>query len=223
MPRTYKKRRKRYGRKRKHYYRNKGPRNMPLTRTLKAQFRYQQSFNLDAAVITPGTYVFRANGMYDPDASFGGHQPRGFDQLIGVLYDHYVVIGVVATVYFHNTDTTQGQMVGIAVRDTATAVTTINDYLESGNMKYAVCSDSSAGQSTRRVSYKLNPNKFLGRSKPLSDPQLKGSNSADPVEGVYFHVFAGAVDQGVNPGPVQCTIMLTYTAVCIEPKQPAQS
>lgn len=34
---------------------------------------------------------YRANGMYDPEVAVGGHQPFGFDQLMG-QYHHFTVI-----------------------------------------------------------------------------------------------------------------------------------
>lgn len=38
-------------------------------------------------------HQFNANSLYDPDFTFTGHQPRGFDQLM-TLYQSYTVTGV---------------------------------------------------------------------------------------------------------------------------------
>ena len=58
----------------------------------KVRLRYVQTFSLDAPGSGIATRYFRANGMFDPDASVGGHQPLYFDQYMAG-YDHYTVIG----------------------------------------------------------------------------------------------------------------------------------
>lgn len=44
------------------------------------------------AANTNASFLFRGNGMFDPDYQVGGQQPMGFDQWAG-LYRHYRVIG----------------------------------------------------------------------------------------------------------------------------------
>ena len=50
------------------------------------------------------TQTFRGNGLYDPDYSGVGHQPRGFDQWAN-LYQAYYVYKVQINIYLGNTDT----------------------------------------------------------------------------------------------------------------------
>ena len=58
---------------------------------VKTKLRYVEYFTLNpAAAGLPATHVFSANGLYDPNITGVGHQPRGFDQLMA-LYDHYYV------------------------------------------------------------------------------------------------------------------------------------
>ena len=92
----------------------------PLPMTQKAKFNYFNGFNLDVgAVGIPASYVFSANGLYDPNITGIGHQPRGFDQLMA-LYDHYVVIGVRAILTVHGSDTGNGTICGMYVKDNST-------------------------------------------------------------------------------------------------------
>ncbi len=51
-------------------------------------YHYQISI---APGINTGDKVINANSLYDPDAAIGGHQPTGFDQLMG-LYKYYRVM-----------------------------------------------------------------------------------------------------------------------------------
>lgn len=197
--------------------------NSPLSTKLKVVMPYQATFNLNPGIGTIGVHVFSLNSLYDPDVTGIGHQPRGFDQLVGVLYDHYVVILTAIQVDFHNTDTTQAQIVSVTVKDNVTLESTMNDYMESGRTSYSVVSGANSGKAMARIRMTINPNKFLGRSHPLSDPQLKGSASGSPLEGCYFHIAAGPVDGTVDGSPIQCNVMLVYTAILIEPRTPGIS
>lgn len=64
---------------------------MPKTR--RAILRYTEHVtSITSTVGALGSYVFRANGCYDPNYTSTGHQPMGFDQW-AALYNHYVVLG----------------------------------------------------------------------------------------------------------------------------------
>lgn len=198
------------------------PRNRLLGSTRKVEFVYTDSFQLDPTVLATGVYRFRANCCYDPNQSGVGHQPRGFDQLMA-LYDHFVVIGSTINVIAHNTDGVNAQILGIALRDATSGPSLNNDYLEAGNTSTCVLSPASAGGCVGQVSMACNPNKFLGRSSPMSDPELKGSASSSPVEQAYFHVFAAPVNAGIDSGIVTCRVTLRFTTILLEPKLPNES
>jgi len=193
----------------------------PLMRMQKVTMRYQ-----GGVALSPGfsgvtaTHVFTANGMFDPDNTGVGHQPRGFDQLM-VLYDHYVVIATKITVDFiPSSGTSVNGEVGVALRD-SNSVDDSNDYIEGGNCMYSYMSGN-GGYQTRLV-YQVNPNKFLGRSKPLADPDCKGSSSTNPAELAFFHVFATNPVGGEVLQPVCACVLIEYTAILIEPRVPTQS
>jgi len=50
--------------------------------------RYSDYFQLTTTSGAVSTYVFAANGLYDPNITGTGHQPMGFDQLLQ-FYNHY--------------------------------------------------------------------------------------------------------------------------------------
>ncbi len=197
----------------------------PIRRTTKANFVINQQLNLDAIAGTPATFLVRANDISDPFPSIGppDPRPRGVNQLLGTLYDHFVVIGSSIEVTFHNTDTTQGQIVLISQRDSTAVETTMKGYMEDSHSRYEVCSDATAGQSTKTIKMNMNPPKFLGRSKPLADPELKGSLNNTPDEIAFYHIAVGALDLTVNPVPVQCNILVRYIAILFEPTNPPPS
>lgn len=54
-------------------------------------------FGKSLAAVTNNSFLFRGNGLFDPDVQVGGQQPMGFDQW-AALYRHYRVIGSKITV-----------------------------------------------------------------------------------------------------------------------------
>lgn len=209
------KRRKRFSKKLKRYRHLKSP--LPTKLLVKLKYYDFISINPGAGVF--GNYVFSANGMYDPNITGSGHQPRGFDQLMA-MYDHYVVIKSAISVVTHQLSTTPGgSRTVLTLQDNASLYGSDNDIMEWKNRKFVTMA---TGSKPGVLRHKFN-NKFLGRSKPLSDSQLKGSNAANPVEQAYYHVYWYNPKATVNPGDTNFSINISFTAVLIEPKQPAQS
>ena len=195
----------------------------PLGTKQYANFRYH-----DQITLTPGTgasavHVFSANGLYDPDISGVGHQPRGFDQVMA-LYDHFVVIGskITATISAISGETLS-TLCGISLRDGSTAETDPNDYMEGGSTISRMLSVDGGSRSISTMKMGYSPKRFLGRSHPLADPQLKGSSSSDPEESAFFHVWAAPATSSGDQGPLDCVVTIDYLAVFIEPKDVSQS
>ena len=68
----------------------------------------------------------------------------------------------------------------------------------------------------------VDPNKFLGRSKPMADPHLKFSTISNPTEGAFWHVFA-AGGYAEDPGNYNINVLIEYEVILVEPKVPTQS
>lgn len=219
------------GRKRKTYRRKKrqavsiptGNRPTLLGDKIKVNTKYYNSALLDAAGVTAvSVNVYSANGLYDPDVTGVGHQPRGWDEMIN-LYDHAVVINCAIRTDFSmqesDTEANIPSLVGMCVLDSAT-IRTANDYMEARDTTYAII--NVAANSVKKLTMNVNPNKFLGRSKPLSDPNLKNNASSNPSEQCYIHVFTFS-PSGEDPKRVIASTKLEYTSIYIEPKNPIQS
>lgn len=177
-----------------------------------------------------GTHVFSANGIYDPNITGTGHQPRGYDQL-SLMYDHYVVIGSKISIKFVADKDVSPNLftVGVAVKDSATVQATANDYIEGRVVRFTNLQTNIYNYPSKtQLSIKCSPKKFLGRSKLLADPELKGvtgniGTGSNPSEGVYYHIFAQPVSSSTNPVPINIQVFIEYLVIWIEPKQPAQS
>lgn len=192
--------------------------NTPLPKTLKVKMVYSDypSLNIGAGG-APATHVYRASDLYDPDLTGVGGQPRGFDQLM-TLYDHFVVIGSKITVKLGAVAATQPVFFSVNLKDTGSADANIETTTESA---YA-CWDLVNPYGPSSTLVQTYSPKFLGRSKPLSDPDLKGSDSASPAENAFYHVVVGsptATDEAV----LAPFVVIEYTAILIEPKRPPAS
>lgn len=185
----------------------------------KVTFKYSDFFSLNPALAGFASYVFCANGVYDPNITGVGHQPRGFDQLMA-LYDHFVVIHskITATAMEATSTDKTNKWLALTLQDDSTPFAFSNDIFECRHTKWKpMYKDVPVGNLTMEFN-----NGFLGRSKPLSDPELKGSVSANPTETAFYIVYYGT-DGGDDPGPVTCRVDIEYTVVLIEPKTPAGS
>ena len=169
------------------------------------------------AVLNVGQRV-SCNGLFDPDKTGIGHQPMGFDQVMP-LYDHYVVIGAKITIQFTNEGDVVPAQVGCYINDATTSLTSVDEICENGYNKSMVLGVRGQSDSTKTMVVKLNPNKFLGRTKPLADPQLKGTITANPAEECYFDIWASPNDGVSTMGSVIARYTVEYVALFIEPRK----
>lgn len=192
--------------------------NTPLPTKLKATLRYFDFPTLDIGVAgAPATHVYSASDLYDPDRTGAGGQPRGFDQLMA-LYDHFVVIGSKCVMKLGSAANTNPVYIAIDLKDTASPDSNLVATGESSFMSWDL--HSPAGATTTLVQT-YSP-KFLGRSYPLSDPDLKGSDAASPDENGFYHIMAASPFQTNEAAVVPC-VVVEYTAMFIEPKRPSAS
>lgn len=192
---------------------------VPLKSKHMATLRYfEPNFTLDPGLAgLAANYIFSANGLYDPNITGTGHQPLGFDQLMA-MYNHYVVIGAVIKVQFWNEDATFTQLVSLSIQASATAPITATNLIEQGRCKWLTLGVANSGTDRGVLTLKVNPTKFLGRSKPLSDPDLKGDSSNNPAEQAYFTLLCTPNNNTQNSSQVRCSATIDYTVMFIEPK-----
>lgn len=163
----------------------------PMPRTLRTTLRYydfSHALNPSAGGAA-ATYVFSANGLFDPDITGVGHQPVGFDQLMA-FYDHYTVVGAKITVDFQNNDTTNESIVGVSLRDDSTTTISPYEIVESGAIDTRWLTPLGKDGCKARITMASTTANYLGRKDVMSDPELKGSAAANPGEQYFFHLTA---------------------------------
>lgn len=219
----YSRRKRKYNRNRRNTATNTGPMT-PIGRSFKSTMKYNETQTLSSGLGALAVAAYSANGLFDPSISLIGHQPMGFDQIMP-LYDHYCVIGSMLRVDFINTtptsisDTQEPIIVGIQISDRAdTTITTLDRMLEQPAVKYTTLLPSISNGAKKTLYIKCNPNKYLGKSKPLSDDTTNGSIVANPVEQVYYKLFAQNLSQSTEAFSVQANISIMYTSIFHEPK-----
>lgn len=195
-----------------------------LGTTTRATLRYSENVAIASAAVNEGvgTYVFTANGAWDPNITGGGSQPRGFDELMA-LYDHYTVTASRVKVRFTNTATSR-PYVGIVVRDTPTAVPDAKNFFEASDSKITekVLGRLGEGNESCAMTHSVNVAKYLGRKSAMSDPELKGGATRNPTEQVYYHINCVNMANS-SSSAVDAIVTLEYDLVLHEPKTPLAS
>lgn len=183
-----------------------------------AVLRYSDRFQLNAGTGgVPAVKRYWSNGIFDPDVDLGGHQPRGFDQLM-TIYDHAIVTKAVIKVYADNNAEASGILVGVAHRDQSTVALDFRDYLEWGPKKTMWLSSKDSGPSAKQLEYTVYPPKYLGYDDPF-ESELKNDAGNNPDEGTYFHVFAYPGNEG-DALPINVLVEIEYHTWFIEHKLP---
>jgi len=179
--------------------------------------------DLTAGIGTMAVNVFSANGVYDPNTTGAGHQPRGFDQLMA-MFNHYTTVrGTIHVTFLNYGGVAEAGNVGICLRDAAGPASLVNTYLEDRHVTTAIIKQVTAGDYPDPItlSFSFDAKRFLGRKDPMSDPDLKGSITSNPAEAAYYHVFYKPTLSLASS--IQCQVTIFYDCFLTEPTQPAQS
>lgn len=160
------------------------------------------------------SYVFSANGLYDPDITSIGHQPMGFDQMM-VSYEHYTVIYAQMTATFKNTSATFCS-IGLSVQPSPTPISTIDTLLEYGALEKDILEYKGVSGSVKTLTTRCDLRKINGRNNIVDDTDLQGSSGANPLEQTYFMV--SIWDAGGSTVTAQVDVVIDFTAVFMEPR-----
>ncbi len=161
---------------------------------IKQMLYYDSRFELTGAGGILQVHYFRANDVFDPDATGVGHQPVGFDQAM-LFWEQFAVFSSKITVNFRS-NTADGIRVGVFLSPDQTNPS-IQELMENGY----VTSDVVVGTNSIGLGYHTfkrvdmtcsNVKYFQMRSKEeyFANPNFIGTAASSPTELVYFGVFA---------------------------------
>lgn len=195
----------------------------PAPKSMRVVLRYAESLiTVDGgAAGTSDAYVFSANGLFDPNITGTGHQPRGFDQYMA-LYTSYVVVASRITVNYQPAIAeTVNQMVGLAPIALAAENTDPKDYMEAqGNVYTFLRPGTSASSKTLKVEVDLKS--WFNIKNMVDDDLVRGDQTQNPSKQLYYHVWASAV-QASNPSAVDCNVVIDYDVIFFGPAEPSSS
>jgi len=163
----------------------------PPSTVRRGQLYYEYQLVMGTTLGVPTSYVFSANGAFDPNITGTGHQPMGFDQMMS-LYDQYCVMSSSIQVTFAGLSTSVAR-VALMLYDQPVASTDPSRLVENGLAKMGVLATSAAVNahySVCTLNLHCDVGKYFG--VPFSElkvnPSFIGTAAANPTEQVYFIV-----------------------------------
>jgi len=182
--------------------------------------RYVENLTISAvAGAGQQNYLFKCNGMYDPNETGTGHQPIYFDQLT-TLYDHYCVIGSKITVRFTQAGLNNpATHLMLRVDDDTNVPTNTQETMEQNGAKFKLLPAGSPYTVT--LTNKWSAKKYFGGAV-LANNELQGSATSDPTEKSYFQIAVRPMD-GASAIDVHMQVTIEYIAVWKELKNIAGS
>jgi hypothetical protein len=170
-------------------------------------------------------YVFSANGLYDPNITSTGHQPMGFDQLMA-LYEQYYVVSSTITVRFSAFQSLLPVPVALYLSPDASVLTSATQLVENGLCKSVLLpgfSGTLSPVSTLTLNCDIPRYYRRTRAAMLNDPELAGTAAANPTEQVYYIITAWQALGDTATTTIHFDVILSYDVVFTEPRKLAIS
>lgn len=196
---------------------------MPIfpVRTSK-RLRYSTFVPLTSTSGAVTSWVFSANGLFDPDISGTGHQPMGFDQMM-LFYNHYCCTWAKMTIVANCMSTTAGAQIVLRQDASSTPITVIDRLLEMGGSVSTHLDVFGSNNSQKELSLIINTPKLQGitNEAALSDNQLRGDSANNPVEQSYFHL--QLFNSFGDTTSCRVDVIIEYISYFMEPRDQIQS
>lgn len=173
--------------------------------------RYTDRVVITANAGASTSYVYSCNGMYDPYTSGTGVQPYYFDQL-SAIYRHYTVLKSKCTIRLVPISATSSPACfTLYLNDDSTVTYTNADRAaENPTAVYKILPIGGGGVETvLRKSWDAKEHFGPG---VISDPNLQGTDSANPTEQQHYTFMTNALD-GTSSVVYHGIITIDYDAV----------
>ncbi len=225
----------------------KVPRNrLAFPQSMKTKLRYSERVEFTPTSTAVIVATFRGNGLNDPYADLGGHQPRGFDQFMDI-YQKYTVLSSTCTAQFmyegydgpslkasagnltQNRSSTDNVPAltpvccGLHKGMEALAAGTYTEQIEKERTQWGYI--TGAGGEIMTLSGKGSSREMFGKKYSIGAEGYSATENTDPTEQWKWEVWAGRVsdDYPQEQVKVVCNVVLTYDCVFTEPKTLAAS
>lgn len=192
----------------------------------KQAFPLQQSCTLkycEQRAVTPigglTFYQLVANGLFDPNATGGGHQPMYFDTYMGIYNHYHVMKSRIKITALPNSTNTSPWLACIYVDDDTSIVSSFEQALEQKATSKAV-TWLPAASNPMPMYLSWDAKKYFGPS-PQTNPELQGTAATNPTEKSYFTFVAQ--DTALSTSAYTVLIEIEYDVIFDELKTQPQS
>lgn len=174
-----------------------------LPKAIFTKLNYSEQISMSSVTVTPGSYFFQLNSIYDPNTSGVGHQPYMRDTYSS-LYSDYTVTGALVRL----TVSTGGSPATVTMRPNPGTGTITNIPLEAerGAARLTVTT-------AKPVSKKMYVSmaQFFGQTRNiiLTDDIYSAAMGTSPTEGCYLGLAVLAADEATSI-TVYIDIKITY-------------
>lgn len=185
--------------------------------TARKLLQYYTTSTITSGASSAGTYVFSANGCFDPDITGSGGQPMGFDQM-NVFFNHYTVLRSRIRVVFMTNSTNLRVTAALSTSGSSTAVTSIETLVENGDLTFQVLEYAGAFGGTATLKRAVDVGRFQGIPLTINDPDMRGDSASNPAEQVYYHL---SVWNSASATVVTCDFqaLIEYDVIFHEPRK----
>jgi len=169
----------------------------PIPKQFYNTMKYSEMVSFNLGITSLGSYLFSANGLYDPNISGTGHQPMYFDQLTA-LYDHYTVLKSKIKMTLLSTNGWTGSVVmSLGTDDDTTLVAAASHVIWERPTFKTKLMNPAVEPSQCVLTNSWDAKKVFG-GDPQSKNELSGSSSANPTEQTYWVVYCDALPAGIS-------------------------
>lgn len=188
---------------------------------LQVKLRYADTFSLVSTGVNQRQ--FSMNGLFDPDLTGVGHQPRGFDQWMS-LYARYRVYYAKAFARFMNNSATNGVNVALVMsNDGSPGITTRVDMYEYPYSK-ATLIPQLGSNNIKILKMGNSLRKILSEDKAgIQDMEYAGTPTANPSIQGYIYTYAEDSVTGANNVNTELDMLIIYYCEFFGRNVPGQS
>jgi hypothetical protein len=176
--------------------------------SIKVKLRYTSSYTHTHTTGTMQSWAFRGNSVYDPDYTYTGHQPVGFDEL-SAFYDHYRVTSSHMEAFCSSL--TANVPIAVVVFPSR-ALSGQSDYLaslESTRSAYHVLSTNSIPVVIVKNSATT---QSLFQGQDVTDQDFGSACTTNPSKPWYWTITTNSAN-GASTSSVALTVVITYDVV----------
>lgn len=170
--------------------------------------RYCDVKTLTSTTSATTSTLFRANGIFDPDYTAGGHQPMFYDQW-AAIYNYYTVLGSKIKVIFKGTSD-YSTVVCLQGSSTTSLSSGVATFLEQNNGVHTIVGPKTNQATVLTMTY--SPNENMGQDVK-DDGSSMTAVGADPSagEGTYYFGILAATSDAASTSTLDILVEIEYT------------